>query len=149
MLSRKRRVSLDGDENPFARHNSELNMVSCQFWPEGFLQNLGDTMPMALVRQQLKTSERNTLAFFLNPAGDFDQRLGLLRQRCAFVGGKQLVVIGLRVQVLALLRGDAQFRQMLIPNPDAFAGVTQRAFGKTILPAQWIAPDIAISVTPS
>ena len=53
-------------------------------------------MPVALVRQQLETGERDTLAFFLNPARDFYQRLGLFRQSRAFVGSKQFVVIGLR-----------------------------------------------------
>jgi len=50
-------------------------------------------MPAALVRRQLETGERNALAFVLNPAGDFGERLGLLRQRRAFVGGVVFVVI--------------------------------------------------------
>jgi hypothetical protein len=67
-----------------------------QFRPEGFLQGVGNAVPVALVRQQLETGEGYALAFCLNPARNFGERLGLLRQHRAFVVGKQLVVIGLR-----------------------------------------------------
>jgi len=52
-------------------------------------------------------------------------------------------LIGLCFEVLSLVRRDAQFRQMLVTDANLFARIAQGAFGKTIFPAQRIAPDIA------
>lgn len=92
VLARKGRVGFDGDENLFAPHSRKSNVVSRQLRPEGFLESIRNAVPVALVWQQLETGECNALAFFLNPARDFGQRLGLLGQHRAFVGGEQLVV---------------------------------------------------------
>src|SRR6185437_2218928 len=118
-------------------------MASRQCWPEGLFHRLCNTVPMALMRQQLETSKRDTLAFGLNPVGNFSQCLRLLWERSAFVGGKQSIVIGLCFEVLTFLRRNAQLRQMFVPDADPFTGVAQCALRKTILPAQGITSDIA------
>ena len=66
-------------------------------------------MPMALLGQQLITSQRNQFAS-LHPLANLRKRFGLARQALTLVFHKQRVVVRLRLQVTAFIRVDAQLR---------------------------------------